>query len=126
MPFLSHGVDIGRMSVTFNLDPLKLVPLELKYLAPGHSENLLLLLTMQPHQGKSVHDNSHEVTTEDIRGVHNGISRKLNDYWSLSVCLSLPYAAFAKITQCMWNRTLGCSCAWLQKMFGQPFLSSFV
>ena len=49
MPFSSHGVDIGRMSVTFNLDPLKLVPLELKYLAPGHSENLLLLLTMQPH-----------------------------------------------------------------------------
>ena len=41
----------------------------------------------QPDQGKSVHVNGHEVTTNDISGVHRGISRKLSDWFS-SVCLS--------------------------------------
>ena len=35
----------------------------------------------QPHQGKPVHVNSQEVSTEDISGVHSGIPRKLNDWF---------------------------------------------
>ena len=58
----------------------------------------------QPHQGKSVLVNDHEVTTKDISGVHSGISRKLSDWFS-SVCLDWPYAALTKIiAQCTRNR----------------------
>ena len=50
----------------------------------------------QPHQGKSVHVNDHEVTTKDISSVHSGIFRKLSDRFS-SVRLGWPYAALTKI-----------------------------
>ena len=46
----------------------------------------------QPHAGKSVHVNGHEVTTRNISGVHSG---KLSDWFS-SVSLGWPYAAFTK------------------------------
>ena len=53
--------------------PLKLVP-------PGTNFSEIfgptlknLFLVDQPHQGKSVHVNSHEVITKDISGVHRGI-----------------------------------------------------
>ena len=57
----------------------------------------------QPHQGKSVHVNSHEVTTKNISDVHSAISRKLNDLVP-SVYLGWPFAAFTKIAQCMQKR----------------------
>ena len=62
--------------------PLKLVP-------PGtifsaifwtHSEKFVPTVD-KPHQGKSVHVNSHEVTSKDISGVQSGISRKLSHYF---------------------------------------------
>ena len=69
-------------AVTFNLDPPKIG-------SPGTSE-ILGPNCRQPHQGKSMHVNGHEVTTKDISGVHRGISRKLSDWFS-SVCLGWPH-----------------------------------
>ena len=43
-----------------------------------------------------MHVNGHKVTAKHISGVHSGTSRKLND-WFPPVCLSRPYAVFAKI-----------------------------
>ena len=56
----------------------------------------------QPHQGKSVHVDGHEVTNKGISGVHRGLFRKLSGWFS-SLCLGWPYAAFTKIiVQCTW------------------------
>ena len=72
--------------------PLKLVP-------PGtifseiFGPTLKICSTVdQSHEGKSVHVSGHEVTTNNICGVH---IEKLND-WLSSVCLGSPYTAFAK------------------------------
>ena len=81
-------------AVTFNLDPLKLVPPErVKYSDPTAD---------QPHQGKSMHVNGHEVTTKDISGVYRGISRKLSDWFS-SVCLGWPMDNIVRVLYyCPW------------------------
>ena len=53
----------------FNLDPPKLVPPPLEQIFLTYSEKFVPTVD-QPHQGKSVHVNSHEVATKDISDVH--------------------------------------------------------
>ena len=76
MPFSSHGVDIGRMPVTFNLASPTVGSHRNKFFWNiwPHSEKFVPTVG-QPHEGKSVHVNSYEVTIKDISGVHSGISR---------------------------------------------------
>ena len=80
------GVGLSRSIWT----PLKLVPPGTNFFWNiwAHSEKFVPTVH-QLHQGNSVHVNGHEVTTKDISGVHNGICRKLSDWFS-SVCLSWP------------------------------------
>ena len=91
--------------VTFNLDPPKIGSPRNEFFWNiwTHSEKFVPTVD-QPHQGKSVHVNGHEVITKDISSVHRGIFCKLSD-WSSSVCLDWPYTALTKIfAQCTRNR----------------------
>ena len=55
-----------------------------------------------------MHFNSHEVTTKDVSGVHRGISRKLNDWFS-SVCLGWPHGSAHK-NNCTMYLELNAAC----------------
>ena len=90
--------------VTFNLDPPKIGSPRNEFFWNiwTHSEKFVPTVD-QPHQGKSVHVNSHEVITKDISSVHRGIFWTLSD-WSSSVCLDWPYTPLTKIfAQCTRN-----------------------
>ena len=74
--------------------PLKFVPPP-EQISWTHSETFVPTVHVdQPQEGRSVHVNSHEVTTKDISGVYSDISKTLND-WFPPVRLSWPYTAFA-------------------------------
>ena len=87
----------SRGPVTFIFDPPKIGSPRNEFFLNiwTHSEKFVPTVD-QPHQGKSVLVNDHEVTTKDISSVHSGIFRKLSDRFS-SVRLGWPYAALTKI-----------------------------
>ena len=86
-----------HLSVTFNLDTPKIGSPQNEFFWNiwTHSEKFVPTVD-QPHQGKSVLVNNHEVITKDINSVHRGIFTKLSDWFS-SVCLDWPYTPLTKI-----------------------------
>ena len=90
-----------------------------------HSEKFVPTVD-QPHEGKSVHVNGHEITSKDISSVHS-VSRKLNDWPKNCAMYAETNAACGSAVLRSAAANFFTECASLDRLFSRVYniLASF-